>query len=446
MSPQVPRTGDAGVAAGFTQAMERALGAWPTPGLQAAALVDDEVVWAHAVGMARFDPDEPLTTEHVHRIGSITKLFTAHAILALHADGILDVDDPVSRWIPEFCPSGPRVTLRHVLCHGSGIPSEGGRNVWESGVFPNEPEFRRMIASFQPVAAPMVHLKYSNAAYSMLGLVVRAATGAPYEEFVRERILTPLGMTATGFDPGDDRPVAQGHYIPPLQRRFEQTPHQDLRAFSACGMLLSTAADVLKLARAQWAGPSLLPPALAAEARRVQLIDPEIPGWKVGYGLGWRQLRRGDRVYIGHSGGYLGNRCALEVAPDHRVAAAVFSNVGGSDAAIELAMDFVDALIVSRGGGEPRLDVAVVPGALRSLLGHYAMSRWYEATVSYDGRGLRFSSGLDSRAGIPLAPIEPDRFRIMGGRGVGEDLIVSERSADGTVIEFTFAGQRMRRI
>ncbi|HLJ61614.1 MAG TPA: serine hydrolase domain-containing protein [bacterium] len=434
--------------ADFERRMASALVEWPTPGLQAAVLVDGDVVWTHAAGVARFDPTEPLTTEHLHRIGSITKLFTAHAILILHDEGKLHIDDPVSKWLPEFRPSGPTVTLRHILCHGSEIPAEGGRNVWESGIFPDEAEFRRMIATFQPVAAPMMHLKYSNAAFSMLGLVVEAAAGGAYEAFVLDRIVRPLGMGATRFHLTGDagQPFAQGHFIPPLERRFEPTPHQELRAYSACGMLLSTPTDVLALAKAQWAPPSLLSPGVAAEARRVHLIDPEVPGWKVGYGLGWRQLRRGERVYIGHSGSYLGNRCALEISCEDRVAAAVFSTVGGSDAPIELAMDFVDAVRTAQARAAGSLGADTVPADLRPLLGHYAMHRWYEATIGYDGRQLVFSSGLDARAGVPLAPIAPGRLRILAGRAVGEDLVVNERASDGTVLEFSFGGSRMRRL
>lgn len=444
--PDAARLGD--LPRRFTEKMERALGEWPTPGINVAILIDDEVVWTHAVGFARLEPAVPLTTRHLHRVGSITKLFTAQAILLLHDDGRLDLDDPVSKWVPEFQPAGPNVTLRHILCHGSGITGEGGHNVWESGVFPDEAEFRRMIRVFQPVAAPMVHLKYSNAAYSMLGLVVEASSGVPYEKFVLDRILRRLGMDDTRFhlEPADDDRFARGHFMPPLQRRFEEAPHQDLKAFTACGMLLSTPSDLLKLARAQWSEPALLSAPLAAEARRVQLIDPETPGWRMGYGLGWRQIRRGDRIYIGHSGAYLGNRCALEISYPDRVAVALFSNLGGGDAAIEMAMDFADAVIEERKKTSPQPDGRPLPRGFGLLLGHYSMHRWYEATIRYDGRRLIFSSGLDPSMGVPLEQVSEDRFRIMAGREVGEELVVTKRATDGTVMEFHYAGERMRRL
>lgn len=131
----------------FEREMLIGLAELPAPGLAAAALVGDEIVWRHAVGRKSFDPDVPLSPDHIFRVGSITKLFTAHAVMLLAEEGRLSLDDPVHKHVPEFDPPGPTVTLRHVLCHGSGITSDGGLGIWESAEYPTVAESASRSAS-----------------------------------------------------------------------------------------------------------------------------------------------------------------------------------------------------------------------------------------------------------------------------------------------------------
>ncbi len=434
----------------FARRCERALAELPTPGLNVAVAVDDAVAWSHAAGLAQYGPDQALTPRHLHRIGSITKLFTAHAVLLLRDAGALDLDDELGRWVPEFRPSRrPPVTLRHVLCHGSGISNEGGRDVWGAGVFPDAAEFRRWIAEFEPVAPPLVHLKYSNAAYSMLGLIVEAASGMPYERFVAERLLAPLAMADTAFHLSDDQRerFAHGHAMPPDQQRFERTAQQELRAFSACGMLASTPADVLRLAILQWSNSPLLPTATRDEMHRLHLIDASVPGWRTGYGLGWRLDRHGKRIDAGHGGSYLGNRCYLPLSLPDRVAVAVFANRGQALGADALAVELLTATLEALGPPPgPRPNAEPLPEPVRALLGRYAKPHWYELLIHHTSDGLRLRMGRDDGPGVRLEPLGSDRYRIAEGRYVGEELRVVGRSASGWVEAITMAGGRLERI
>ncbi len=444
------RTPDAAVLGGFERRLDRALSGLPSPGLNAAITLDDRVVWTYATGCAGYDPDTTLTPRHLHRIGSITKLFTAQAILLLRDEGKLDLDAPVRTYIPEFTPSGgDRVTLRHVLCHGAGIMSNGGEDVWGSGRFPDRSAFREQIRAYRLVAPPMVHLKYSNAAYSMLGLVIEHASGTPYEAFVNERLLRPLDMHDTVFDLGPEHRdrFARGHAMPPYQRRFEATAHQDLKAFSACGMLASTPSDVLRLARLQWSNEALVPRATRDEMHRLHLMDPEVPGWQTGYGLGWRLARHGNRVYAGHGGAYLGNRCQMEISLPDRVGVALFANRGAAAGVIALAAQMLTETVDAVGPAEaPQVGVEPAPEAHRALLGQYSMHHWYQVRIEYHPDGLRLVTEFDGGVTVRLAPAGVDRFIIGGGRYVGEELAVHERGADGTVTAIRLAGSPMPRI
>lgn len=441
---------DEGTFRHFERLLDHELGELPVPGLNAAIMVGDDVVWTYATGVAQFDPDVPLTPRHLHRIGSITKLFTAHAILLLRDDGRLDLDAPLRTYVPEFAPPrGDRVTVRHVLCHGAGILSNGGEDVWGSGIFPGDQEFRAAIRGYHLVAAPLVHLKYSNAAYSMLGLVIQEVAGTTYEDFVTERLLRPLGMDDTVFAlrPEHRGRFAHGHVMPPYERRFERAPHQELKAFSACGMLASTAADVLKIARLQWNGSPLLPPATRDEMHRPHLMDPSVTGWRMGYGLGWRLNRYGDRVYAGHGGAYIGNRCQIEISLADRVGVALFANRGGAAGVIPLVARLLTETVEAIGPTAPALPTGTAPpDHLKPLLGQFHLPFWYSVRIEYYPDGLHLVTEMDGGVNVPLTPVAEDRFVITGGRYVGEELAVLERGPDGSVRTIRLAGSPMSRI
>jgi CubicO group peptidase (beta-lactamase class C family) len=299
------------------------------------------------------------------------------------------------------------------------------------------------------VAAPLVHLKYSNAAYSMLGLVIQTVSGLAYEDFVSERLLRPLGMDDTVFAlrPEHRERFAHGHVMPPYERRFERAPHQELKAFSACGMLASTPADVLKIARLQWTANSLLPAATRDEMHRLHLMDPSLPGWRMGYGLGWRLSRYGDRVYAGHGGAYIGNRCQIEVSLADRVGVALFANRGGAAGIIPLAAHLLTETVEAVGPVAPSpLTDTAPPDQLKPLLGQFHLPFWYSVRIEYHPDGLHLVTEMDGGVNVPLVPVAEDKFVITGGRYVGEELTVLERGPEGTVRAIRLAGSPMMRI
>lgn len=411
-----------------------------TPGLNAAALVGDEVVWTHAAGFARVESHEPLTPEHCHRIGSITKLFTAHVVLQLRDAGLLELDDPVVRYVPELRSAGAdRITVRNILCHGGGIPTNAGLNVWQTGEFPGNDEFRSLLVDLTPVMPPMRDAKYSNAAYSILGLLISALDHTTYEHAVERRLLTPLGMDRTAFflDGRAGAPFAPGHVSEPYCSDYVEAPHQDLRSWNACGMLLSTPTDLLKLARHQWAGSDLLPAETRDEMHTLQLMDSYEGAWRTGYGLGWRLARDGERVFAGHGGGYVGNRCQLALSlPDH-AAVAVFANGNHATGIPELAHELLARLVA--GHRVPTVDPDRMPERLQPVLGRYFARYWHGAEVRWRG-GLEL---LDEDAGarpITLVQLDDQRFRITAGRDMGEDLEILEQTTNGPVERVRIAG------
>ena len=428
----------------FESRLDRALSDLPSPGLNAAILVDDEVVWKYAIGRARFNPDVDLSTDHVHRIGSITKLFTATSILILCEEGKIGLDEPISLYLPEYTPRFP-VTIRQILCHGGSIPAEAGLDVWNTGVFPDNAELLRHLKTCwsQPVDIPMTHLKYSNAAYAMLGLVVEATSGTSYEDFVTDRILQPLQMKDTVFHltPGLEERFAHGHIIPSFQRRFGQAPHQELKAFSAAGMLASTTGDLLRFAQSQWSNTRLVSTETMNEMHRLHNIDRS---WNTGWGLGWNLKRQAGKTFSGHGGGYLGNRNRLDLSREHRFAAAIYANCASAMGNYELPSEFLARMIEVVESKRPRLKADPPSPEFLAFLGNYG-DLWGQIRIGYAHDGLRILPG-ELEGGDPLEHIGQNRFRVTVGRHVNEEIVAMEHGVDGRVVKIFMAGHILNRI
>src|SRR5215831_9409089 len=177
-----------------TQAERRA------PSIAAAVVRDGETAWADAVGLADSEAGAQATPDHQYRIGSITKTFTAVAVMQLRAQGRLDLEDRLDAHLD--VPEHGGLTLRRMLSHGSGLQRETPGDVWESLEFPQSAdELLRTLTEAERVLAPGERWHYSNLAFILLGEVVAKLSGMRYEDYVEQRILKPLGLMRTTFTP-----------------------------------------------------------------------------------------------------------------------------------------------------------------------------------------------------------------------------------------------------
>ena len=172
------------------------------PGLSVAVVYDQELVWAAGFGQADVAQQQPATPQTIYRIASITKLFTATAVLQLRDAGKLQLDDPVSKHLPWFniqnpYTDAPPITLRHLLTHTAGLPRESAFPYWNDANFPSIEEIQAKLPEQTTVLPTEKRWKYSNLGLSLAGEVVTAVSGQPYPEYVEAHILKPLGMADT---------------------------------------------------------------------------------------------------------------------------------------------------------------------------------------------------------------------------------------------------------
>ncbi|HXL89388.1 MAG TPA: serine hydrolase domain-containing protein [Streptosporangiaceae bacterium] len=178
------------------------------PGGAAGVVCGDELAWSAGAGFADLTTGTATDPAMLYGIASITKTFTGTALMQLRDAGRLDLDDPAVRWLPELRslvnPFGPveAVTIRRMLSHESGLPAEPPDTDWAVPEYQGSPDQTlRRTAEISVQAPPHALHKYSDLAYQWLGEIITRVSGIPYPRYIRDAILDPLGMTATGFLP-----------------------------------------------------------------------------------------------------------------------------------------------------------------------------------------------------------------------------------------------------
>jgi CubicO group peptidase (beta-lactamase class C family) len=295
-----------------------------------------EVIARRGYGMADLEHDVPNAPETKFRLGSVTKQFTAMAVLILQERGKLDVQEKVKTYLADSPGAWDDVTLHHLLTHTSGIPSYTGLPGYAAKMRePTTPD--ELLARFKDLPlefAPGERFKYSNSGYAVLGKVIEAASGKGYAEFLGEAIFKPLGMNDTGYD----------RAAPLLKHRasgYGRTPFGlvnalfiDMSIPYAAGALYSTVDDLLVWDRALY----------TEKLVSKKSLDAMFTSNKDGYGYGWFITKASGRTVIGHGGGVNGFSTDIKRFPDEKLCVIVLSNVVGTPAG-DVGRDLASAVL-----------------------------------------------------------------------------------------------------
>jgi CubicO group peptidase (beta-lactamase class C family) len=397
------------------------------PSVSAAVVARGEKVLELAIGVADSDGAEP-TPDTQYRVGSITKTFTAAAVLTLVDEGKVGLDDPLGRHVAA---AGDRpLTVRRLLSHASGLQREPVGNVWETFDFPTMPELLATLDEAEQVLEPAAWFHYSNLAYALLGEVVSQTSGRPYAEFVQERLIAPLGLRRTSWERAE--PAARGYFVDPYSGVLR--PEGDIEGsggVSAAGDLWSTPGDLCTWGA--WLRDQ--------EPMHAVQIMADPCQWLLAWGLGLQLHRRGDRILYGHGGAMPGFLAGLACAREEDVQACVLTNGSTPGAAVEgLALALADRASELH-PREPSLwhPGEAPPPEIEELLGQW----WTEGTqivLSWNG------GRLEARLVAAPARVKPsvfeqvatDRYRIVSGRERGERLNVL-RDEQGAVTKLLMA-------
>ena len=330
---------------------DRAFAGWKVPGLVYGVVLGTELVHTRGLGTLRVGEDATPDGRSVFRIASMTKSFTAATVLSMRDAGLLRLDDPIDRYVPELeslrypTTDSPRITIRHLLTMTAGFPTDDPWGDRQQGL--DLGDFSALLRGGLSFAwTPGTRFEYSNTGYGILGRMITNVAGTEYRDVVRERLLAPLGMHATGYleEEADADRLAHGYIW--RDGAFVEEPMDGYGALAPMGGIFTTVEDL-----ARWVSFFLdaepprddpddrLPLSRASRREMQQPMVPEllrlshtsaeampdIEGSHYGFGLSHVDDVRYGRT-IGHGGGYPGFGSHMRWHPASGLGLIAFAN------------------------------------------------------------------------------------------------------------------------
>lgn len=301
--------------------------AFPANGPGAALIVMQRgrLLYAGGRGLADLDTRRPITADTVFRLGSIAKQFTAAVVLQLVADGRIALDDPLSRFFPDFPPPGAGATVRQLLNHSSGIMDYTKIPGWmlsPPSLQPNTTADLVALMRERPAtAAPGTRWEYNNGGYVLLGAIIEQVTGKPWHDAVVTRIARPLGLRTLAYA-GDAPGAAWAHGYSRVNGQYVPARGVHISVAHAAGGLVASAADLAKWAQALHHGRVVPAPLYAEMTQAARLADGSTEPY--GFGLRLRQIR-GQRALV-HGGAGRGLDSDSVYVPSKDLFVAVLAN------------------------------------------------------------------------------------------------------------------------
>jgi CubicO group peptidase (beta-lactamase class C family) len=373
------------------------------PGASAAIVYDQQVLWSGGYGFADLAKKSPAGPGTMYSICSISKLFTSIAVMQLRDAGKLRLDDPVEKFLPWFkiqktFPQAPEITIEGLLTHASGLPRESEYPYWSAPDynFPTREQVKEKISSQQTLYPSETHFQYSNLGLTLAGEVVAAASGEPYDQYVKKNILGPLGMTGTAPEiPAEERGgrLATGYSILTRDGQPKAMPFFQARGIAPAAGYASTAEDLARFASWQFrllssGGAEILKANTLREMYRIHWVEPD---FETTWGLGFSVWRRDGKVFVGHGGSCPGFRSGVLFRPEEKVAAVFLSNAheAASEAFAQCLYDIVapalkDAVKNPAAAKKPDAKLNKYAGVYSAWNGEMAVILWGDGLAVMD--------------------------------------------------------------
>ncbi|MBM3830841.1 MAG: beta-lactamase family protein [Verrucomicrobia bacterium] len=420
------------------------------PGFTLALVDDQRLVWSGGFGLADVKRKLPARPDTVYRVGSVSKLFNAVAVMQQVETGRLDLDAPVQKFVPDFriesrfTNAGP-VTLRQLLCHRSGLIRESPVGGYYDDQQPTILATVRSVADCALVNPPNTQTRYSNIGATVAGYAVQSVTGTGYDFYARERLLKPLGMQDSSFvlTPAVQRKLSNSYMrIANADGTFrhEASPLFELGTIPA-GNLYASAEDLARFMSCLFAeGKTAEGGQILRAATLNEMCTPQLTTATNGFGLGFSIGRFGNFKTVSHSGAVYGFSSSFIALPGPKVGVIVLANEDIAMGPVgKLAEAGLELLLQAKLGRTPTAKpepVKLDPAALAALAGEYE-SESYWAKLEVDGDKLRANIASQE---LVFTPLNPTKFRA-DGRFSHNGPVEFSRNASGQV-SFTALGQR----
>lgn len=348
---------------GFDDYVAKAVKDWEVPGLAIAVVKDDKIVFAKGYGVRELGKPAPVTDRTLFAIGSTTKAFTAATLAILVDEGKLKWDDSPTKYLAGFRLYDPYVTremtVRDLLTHRLGL--DRGDLLWYASPY-DRAEVLNRVRYLKPASSMRSRYGYQNIMFLAAGQIVPSITGREWDDFVRERIFVPLGMTATGTSVrtlASSNDVATPHAR--LDDKVQPVAWRNIDNIAPAGSINSNVFEMaqwirLQLGQGVFEGKRLISTAAMKEMHTPQIVQriggsterlfPEIHFSM--YGLGWGMNDYRGRKTLTHGGGIDGMAALVAMMPEEKVGVVLLTNINGSSPNSALAYKVFDAFLGGR--------------------------------------------------------------------------------------------------
>ena len=417
------------------------------PGMSVGVIYENKVIWARGFGYSNLEKKTPATPATIYRMASVSKTFTATAIMQLRDAGKLNLDDPVAKYLPWFkvkseFKDAPVITIRHLLTHTSGLPRESAFPYWTDNNFPTAEQVKTMLPNQEAVFASETKWKYSNLAMALAGEIVAAVSGEPYDVCVRKHLLEPLGMSSSTilFPTADHErlAVAYGRRMPDGKPALR--PEIDTKGIAPAAGLSSTVEDLARyvafhLSDGNVGGKSLLKNSMLREMQRVHWLQPD---WKNGWGIGFDISRIGDRTTVGHGGALAGFRTEIAFSPEEKIGVIVLTNAEDGNSGFYVNQIFTLLAPAIKKAAAPTPVVAQADPEWNKFVGTYRESWGDREILVMNGELVMIDPTADDpkESLLKLVPAGKNKFRtVEESLNYGEigEFVTFELGADGKV-------------
>lgn len=427
------------------------------PAISAAVAQGDRTVWAKGFGTTDRAGKQAATPETIYSICSISKLFTAVALMQQWEQGKVALDAPITDYLPwAKLADDPResvpITLRGALTHSAGLPRESDHPYWTGPdfPFPSQAAIRERMPMQAPLYPASTTWQYSNLGLTLVGETVEAVSGKPFATYVEEGILKPLALkdTRPGIPAnlyGQQMAVGWGALTAAGER-------PEVKLFDPAGItpaagFSSSVADLARFASwtfrlAKSGKPEVLRASTLREMQRVHYVSPD---WSTSWGLGFAVRNQDGTNLVGHGGSCPGYRSSLMLSPKDEVGIAVAMNAMDNPDAIALG---IGALLKARTGAS--VYPAVEGVKLEDFTGVYDGQPWSSEyyAVTWAG-GLVWIAPDEAEPANRmwrLKPIGGDVFRVITDKGEERETVTFQRDRAGKVTGYSQHGNFNRRV
>jgi CubicO group peptidase (beta-lactamase class C family) len=431
------------------------------PGASLGFVADQKLIWSKGFGYADLEKKTPAMPDTIYGICSISKLFTAIALMQQRDLGKIRLDDPVDQYLPyakleRTDADSPPVTIESLLTHSSGLPRESAHPYWTDPefVFPTKEEIISGLSSQKMLYPSDRFFQYSNLGLTFAGEIVEKVTSKTYEDYVQDEILKPLKLShTTPFLPEKERGkmLAKGYGALKRDGARGIMPFYETRGIAPAAGFASNVKDLAAFASWQFrllensgGQAEVLKASTLREMQRVHWVDPN---WETTWGLGFRVARKDDQTWVGHNGACPGYFTALLMNPQKKFASVVMINAMNVNPS-KFAEQMMKILGPALGEEEEGENKEAAP-ELERFAGLY-WSEWGETIIVPWKNGL---AALDLPSSDPmedlteLKHVKGEVFQRVrkDGKDMGEE-VVFESGPEGKVIRLLWHQNYSRKV